>query len=390
MKILFVYERFILPTVGGVERVTSLLAAEFTRRGHDVTFLSVGPREWNSGEIPDVGFPQYYIASSEPDFSDRIVDFARKEGFDAAIFQGYHQSVVRAMRAMPEGIRKLLAYHNRPHSIIPNERFVKRLTPWRSLRLKGKALKALALVAPGAFRRLIARKNASLFRSIVRDADRLVLLSEKFLPHLLKYTPGLDASKIIAINNPITFSVPEQRLEAEKENIVLFVGRLSNPQKNVTGFIDVWKEFEKTNPGWRAVVLGDGEDRQYIEDYARRRKVKNLTFEGSVADVASFYRRSKILCLTSTYEGWGMVLVEAMAYGCVPLLYDSYESASDLVTDGVNGYLIPPFNVKEMAAAMSRLAADEGLRLKMARNGERKIEEFTPSRIAEQWEKALQ
>lgn len=388
MNIAFVYERKIIPTAGGVERVTILLAEELRRRGHNIYFLSTGPAEWNADDA-DFGFPQLYFPSSSQSFRKDVEDFISSNGIEAVIVQGFHPTVLPALDVMPEGVKKVMVYHNKPYGFIPHERYIYGSSPWKSLGKRGKLLKITSLLSGKATRRIIVRKLSANYRNIISRVDRFVLLSERYFPRMMELTAGLDRSRIVAVNNPNTFELDGKEPSEEKENIVLVVARLSNTQKNLTGFIDVWEEFGKMCPDWKAVVLGDGEDREHIKDYARRKGVKNIEFKGNVSNVRDYYRKAKILCMTSAYEGWPMVLAEGMACSCVPVAYDSFEAVRDLIDTGVNGILVKPFKAHEMALAIDRIAGDERLRAEMVENGRRKIKEFSVDKIADRWENLL-
>lgn len=387
MNLLFVFERKIIPHIGGLERVTFLLASELRKRNYNVSFLSVGPKEWNtSTEVFD--FPQSYIGTDEKNFSSEFRHLLTRGGIDIIIFQGNHPSVIRALSETPENILKLAVYHNRPFGYYKRERFILKLTPWNSLSIKGKAFKLLGLSVVAFYRKIYIRKVGSTFKYIGDKADKLIFLSERFLPRVAALIPKLDKNKLYAINNPNTFDISEDKSyeDNKKENIVLFVARLSNPQKNVTGFIDVWERFGKRNPEWKAIVLGDGEHRDYILRYARKKKVKNIFFEGNKKNIEEYYRKAKILCLSSTYEGWGMIITEAMAYGCVPVVFDSYEAVRDIINNKIDGLLVTPFDVNEMVKALELLVNDSNLRLKMAERGKSKIKSFEVDKIVDKWE----
>lgn len=388
MNILFVYERIIIPSFGGVERVTFLLAEEFRKRGHEVKFLSVGPAKWNP-ELVDYGFEQLYLPSYKEEFPKEFSKFLKNWTPNAIIFQGHHPAVLDVIKYVPAGIKKLAVFHNKPFGSYPYERFVKRITPSGSLPLKGKIYRTLALVAPPLFRIINNKKNSLVFKRMAREADKMVLLSDRFIPRTVKLAPGIEEDKLCAVNNPNTFEIKGGEPEA-KGKTILFVGRLSNPQKNVTGFIDVWKKFHDLHPDWQGIILGDGEDREYLERYARKRKVSNLHFLGNRKDVAEFYKKSPILCMTSSYEGWGMVLTEAMAYGCVPVVYDSFEAVHDIITNLKDGILVEPFSVAKMVAALDTIASDSSMREKMAEAGREAIKRFNVGAVADIWEKLIE
>ena len=84
-------------------------------------------------------------------------------------------------------------------------------------------------------------------------------------------------------------------------------------------------------------------------------RLKRVEITGFVNPI-KYYQRASILLLTSEYEGFGLVVVEAMSYGVVPVVYNSFESAKDLITDGYNGALIEkPFSVSHFTKVVQEL-----------------------------------
>lgn len=386
MNILFIYEKNIVCSQGGVERVTFILSEEFKKRGHNVSFLSI---EEEQPEEASVDFYQYSRAfDSSEDYRRWFLKVLKDTETDIVIFQGTCPELRVLMTLVPKPVKKVVVFHNQPYSVLYKEKMVKKNTPFSSLRPKGKMLKCLAIVAPGVYRKLFLKSRSADMVRILENVDKFILLSSKFEDRFLNNTPGDIEEKIVSINNPITF-IPESLGEKSKEDVVLFVGRMSNPQKNVTGFIDVWKRFNQKFPSWKAYVLGDGEHFDIIKNYAAKKKVKNLSFEGNRKNVADYYKKAKILCMTSAYEGWGMVLVEAMAFECVPVVYDSFEAVYDVIDSGVDGIIVPHFDLDMMVRALESLASDEDFRLRMARKGIDKITKFTPERIVDDWIKKI-
>lgn len=391
MNILFVYERMIIPTFGGLERVTHILAKEFSKRNHNIYYLSVGSLNINSEQI-ESDFPQFYLPISDIDFEtfrSQYTKLLHEKSIDVIIFQGQQEEVLKTMGIQDINVKKISVLHFQPFGILHKERKVKSLTPWKNLTPKGKMLKLLALTAPKIFRNLYINKVSRNYEFINKNADYFVLLSEKFIPDLINNYKSFEKEKIKTINNPLTFIPPTFINHEKKENLIVFVSRLTNPQKNVTGFIDVWNIFSKTHPDWKAKIIGDGEDRKYLEEYANKTRSKNLTFEGNQKNVENYYIKAKIYCMTSTYEGWGMVLTEAMAYGCVPVAFSSYGSIKDIISDFKTGILIEPFDTKKMASSLTLLADNDEMRVKMASAGFEKLENFKVEKIADQWEKII-
>lgn len=128
-----------------------------------------------------------------------------------------------------------------------------------------------------------------------------------------------------------------------------------------------------------------GQDDAMLKQMAQDMGLKNVCFRGFVKP-DEYYKSASLFCLTSRFEGFGLVVAESAAYGCVPLVFDSYEAASDLIADGENGRLIKPFDIDAYAEALFELMNDDGLRMRMAANAKRDVQRFDPDRIMDQWE----
>ena len=113
--------------------------------------------------------------------------------------------------------------------------------------------------------------------------------------------------------------------------------------------------------------------------------IKNIRFTG-FQNPLPYQETASILCMTSIYEGWGMVLTEAMQCGAVPVVYNSFASASEIVEDGVNGMLVTPFSQKEYTEKLRKLIEDDDLRHKMSESARISIKRYNVEQIANQWE----
>ena len=106
----------------------------------------------------------------------------------------------------------------------------------------------------------------------------------------------------------------------------------------------------------------------------------------SLVDVESEYLRSSILVQPSRTEGFGLVLVEAMACGLPVVAFDCENGPRSLIEDGEDGFLIPPYDVESFADRLMQLMDDEKLRTKMGEKGLMKSQQYHISKIASQWE----
>lgn len=239
-----------------------------------------------------------------------------------------------------------------------------------------------AILFPGYAVRKIARR-----RQYVTDhVDRTVLLSEKFIPGFRKYVDCPD-NKVVGIGNCCTFKdrLPAGDLDL-KEKTVLIVANMNEHAKRISALLHIWKEVSQNgiNGDWKLKLIGTGPDLDYYRRLARQLKLKNCSFEGK-QDPQPYYRKSSILIMASAFEGFGMVILEAQQMGCVPVVYESYRSVHDLITDGRDGLLIPDKNRNEYIKRLIGLMKDDDTRNRMALNCINMENRFAPEVIYSRW-----
>jgi glycosyltransferase involved in cell wall biosynthesis len=110
----------------------------------------------------------------------------------------------------------------------------------------------------------------------------------------------------------------------------------------------------------------------------------NITFYG-YQDAQSFYESASIICLTSSYEGFGIALIEAMSRGAVPVAFNSYLSVTDIIDDKKTGFLVTPFDIEEYANILSGLMASHQLLQRCSVEAKKHSMKFNLSIIGKQW-----
>ena len=155
-----------------------------------------------------------------------------------------------------------------------------------------------------------------------------------FVPHILTFSTDRDLS--------------------QKEKIVLNVGRLT-PDKQQDKLIKMWSRIENKN-NWVLWIVGDGEDKQKLEKYVDENKLsESVKLIPAQKDIQSIYKKASLFAFTSRCEGFGMVLLEAMAFGVPCLSYDCPSGPRDVVKSGKNGYLIENNNESEYLSKLQFL-----------------------------------
>ena len=192
---------------------------------------------------------------------------------------------------------------------------------------------------------------------------------------------------IVVIGNPIRDI--KQRINIEKEHIILSVGRLINT-KHFDRLIDVFARINK--PDWRLIIVG-GDAIKQKNSIALQQKIddlgiaKNIILAGNQKDVEEYLLRAEIFAFTSSSEGFPNVIGEAMSAGLPVVAYDCVAGPSDMIADGQNGYLIPLFDDKMFEDRLRYLMENEAERQRMGVYARERILRFSVESIGEQYYK---
>lgn len=171
----------------------------------------------------------------------------------------------------------------------------------------------------------------------------------------------------------------------EKRKVIIAVGRLVE-QKNFKALIRIWASIANKAEGWQLWIAGEGEQRESLEDMARRMGViDSIKFLGFCRDMSNIYSIAKICALTSKYEGFGVCLIEAMAYGVVPVSYRTPYGPSDIISDGVNGILVDYMDESKFAETLLYLINDNDKLAEMCQKSIERSKDFEAGLICAQW-----
>lgn len=203
------------------------------------------------------------------------------------------------------------------------------------------------------------------------------------------YKHKLKNKNIIVIGNPIR-TISSQNITA-KENIVLTVGRLINT-KHHDRLINI---FLKINiPGWKLIIAGDDAQKQNnrvkLEKIIRDKNAGDrVILLGTVENVDELYLKSKIFAFTSSSEGFPNVIGEAQSAGLPVIAFDCVAGPSELIENGVNGYLITLFDYKSYEEKLRILMTDEKLRNELGIKARESIKKFSIDNICQKFEKTI-
>lgn len=192
-----------------------------------------------------------------------------------------------------------------------------------------------------------------------------------------------ELSNISVIPDPLSF-VPTC-VSTLTEKRIIAVGRYVY-QKGFDLLLQAWSKIEKQKPGWQLAVFGDG-DRTPYELLMSQLRIDSSRchLNGPTTNIQQEYANSSLFVFSSRFEGFGMVLVEAMAYGLPVVSFDCPCGPKDIISDGEDGVLVEKGNVDALADGLSRMMSDEQLRISMSQAARRNVKRFHIDQIADRW-----
>jgi glycosyltransferase involved in cell wall biosynthesis len=218
------------------------------------------------------------------------------------------------------------------------------------------------------------------FTQQARDAasrSDLIIAISQFTADQVEHLLGVERSRIRVIPHGVRMP-PEQPVGAARQDLVLFVGAVQT-RKNVARLV---RAFEKMPASWRLALAGSANgfgaaaELAAIDASPRKNDIEVLGYV-TPAELQALYRRARIF--PSLDEGFGMPVLDAMAHG-IPVITSRRSALPEVA--GEAALLVNPEDAEELAAALIRLAADEGLRDDLVRRGRERALEFT-------WDRAL-
>ena len=236
---------------------------------------------------------------------------------------------------------------------------------------------------------LTARKNGIIWSCLgnirtwqlkqsVRKLDKLIVLTKH---DEMQWKQTHTNIQLIPNPNPMR-NTTVSTLDNKR---VITVGKL-DAQKGYDLLVDVWAIVAKVHPDWKLDIFGVGEWQEMLQNKIDEYQLNStIHLCGSTTNVCEEYLNSSIYVMSSRYEGLPMVLIEAMSCGLPIVSFDCEFGPSDIVIDGVNGFLVKPFDINEMAERICTLIQDENLRLSMRENLIKDVNKFSLESVMNIW-----
>lgn len=351
MKLIFVTSTL---GSGGAERVISILANEFSHRGHEVEMIaltSISPdfyqmddnvkfihadKKCNGGIITEVIWFRKHVKTEKPD------------------------CVIAFMEAVYEFV--LFSLLGTGISVISSERKdPATLGPLRKI-LRG-------LLLPTAAAHVVQTKQ-------IRD-----------------YYNKCVKKKTHIIYNPVDERVwPLHELalrnELKREKRIVSVGRLY-PQKNQKMLIRAFAKIADKHPDYSLVIYGEGFLRDELQNTIDQLSLhERVNMPGRTSTVIEEVAKSEVFCLSSNFEGMSNAMIEAMCVG-TPVISTRVSGTEELIKNEENGLLVDIGDENALALAMNKLLGDKNLREKLSKKGCESASLFKTDKIVDEWENLI-
>lgn len=224
---------------------------------------------------------------------------------------------------------------------------------------------------------LADKVRAKMDEKLVRKFDRFVVLTEEDA-QMWGEIPGLkvipNAAKFIA-----------ERFSDGSAKRVIAVGRLDY-QKGFDRLIMAWEKVRESMPDWRLDIFGQGEWKDMLQLMIDERGMQNcVRLNDPTKNIGEEYAESSMLVMSSNYEGFPMVMIEAMACGLPVVSFDFKCGPRDIITPGENGVIVSDGDIDGLADAMIKLMRDDAQRKRMGENAKRVVETFSEEKVMGKW-----
>jgi glycosyltransferase involved in cell wall biosynthesis len=379
MNILFYHTNAIQPIKGGISKITFVLGELFQEHGHIVHYVSAKPY---TGEECLVN--QHFLEKSKE--LESLIRIVQNYSINIIInqfnFQPRTVDMIYECKQKCRGLKIVSCYHNSILTPIYN------IAYQRELPFKMKHLGFLYhLLKQPLFNKIIVAYYIKKYRAdylrVHDKSDRIVLLCNGQKDEFVKMSGIKELSKLNVIYD--TYSATSDEIDlSTKQKQVIWVGTFDFMVKRPDYLLKAWAKIQDKHSDWNLLMLGDGPAMTYMKSLSDSLHLKNITFTGRVHP-EEYYKTASIHIVTSTHECFSMVTLEAKAFKCASILPSSFTSAELLIEDSVNGLLIEPFSVSELALALDKLMHNENDLRRMQINAYKSLNRFNKDIIYNSW-----
>ena len=226
---------------------------------------------------------------------------------------------------------------------------------------------------------LADKVRARMDEKLVRRFDRFVVLTEEDAG-MWGEMPGIRV-----IPNAANF-IAEKYSDCTAKRVIA-VGRLDY-QKSFDRLILVWEKLHQQMPDWTLDIFGQGEWKEMLQRMIDERDLQDsIRLMGPTKNIGKEYSESSMIVMSSHYEGFPMVMIEAMACGLPAVSFDFKCGPKDIIKERENGLVVPDGDIDGLAEAMMTLMKDDELRKMMGEEAKKVVETYSEEKVMSKWMK---
>ncbi len=230
-------------------------------------------------------------------------------------------------------------------------------------------------------------KNSWVAKQMISKATKIVGVSKAISKRINEF---YQTEKAVTIYNPIDSLVGNEVNYISKEKYIVFIGRLENRIKNINLLIEGYELSSLRNENIRLKIIGSGSDKEHLIDKTKALGIADyVDFIPFTPHIIDYLKNALYLVLTSHYEGFPRVLIEALSVGIPVISVDCQSGPNEIITHEVNGLLIENYNIKALSNAMNRFIHDYELYLKCKNNAKESVRHLNSKIISEKWTEIL-
>ena len=358
MKIAILVQKL---TGGGAERVAAMWATGFCQNGHDVTLLLSDKSSPITYDIPSNLKLEYLHSNARLGFFRKIIRICKLR---KKLKQDKPDVVIGLMRTYSFNAYLASIGLNIPVINTEHNSFERPETA---------PMKIADKISKFVYNRYLYDHV-----TVLTQADKDVI--------------GNQLKDVTVLPNPLALT-PAKEIPPKKK-VVFATGRLDAwHYKGFDILIKAWAKIADRANGWKLQIAGDSkkDGLKYLQGICKEYGVTDsVEFLGYQSDILPFYQDASIFVLSSRYEGFGLVLIEAMSQGCACVACDYKGRQKEIITSEKQGLTSEPENIVELANAILSLIQDENKRKEIGKNAMIRSMDFSIDRIMEKWENILQ
>lgn len=242
--------------------------------------------------------------------------------------------------------------------------------------VQGETISMTKYIYNPTIRKLFTFWDRHIMKSLAH-CDYVVTLTQGDVAFWDKYAPCIRV-----IPNVLTIK-PKQVIDYSVKRVIC-AGRYA-PQKGYDLLMEAWRDINERFNDWHLYVFGNGCRTPYQKIVDRYGLSENVHLMEATPHIEDEFAKSSIYVMSSRFEGFGLVLTEAMACGLPCVSFDCPHGPRDIISDNEDGILVENGNTKELAQALEHLMADIELRQTMGKRAAKNVKRYSPDNIMLQW-----